>query len=132
MLLRNKWQGIDLDELVRSQLAHLADLVGSRITVNGPKLRLNAAAAQAIGLALHEPATHAGKYGALSVGAGCVDACSGLDGDVFAISWTECNGPAVSPPTRRGFGSTVITSMASRRWAVTFRSITLLRVWRGA
>src|SRR5215468_11797128 len=52
LLVRNAWQGVDVEALVRAQLAHFADLVGSRLTVHGPKLRLNAAAAQAIGLAL--------------------------------------------------------------------------------
>jgi two-component sensor histidine kinase len=41
----------------------------------------------------------------------CVLAC---EGDAFATSWTECNGPPVSPPQRRGFGSTVIASMAKQ------------------
>jgi two-component sensor histidine kinase len=118
--------------LVRAQLAHFADLVGSRITVDGPKLRLNAAAAQTTGLALHELSTTAGKYGALSVGAGRVDVCWRLDGDVFAMSWAECNGPPVSPPERRGFGSTVIASMAKQTvGAVTFSLITLLSFGSG-
>jgi two-component sensor histidine kinase len=73
LLVRNAWQGVDVDELVRAQLAHFADLVGSRIALDGLKLRLNAASAQAIGLALYELATNAGKYGALSVDAGRVD-----------------------------------------------------------
>jgi hypothetical protein len=76
--------------------------VGSRITVHGLPIRLNAAAAQAIGPALHELSTNAGKYGALSVDAGRVDVRWGLDGDVFGMSWTECNGPPVSLPKRRG------------------------------
>ena len=114
LLVRNEWQGVDVDDLVRSQLAYFADLVGSRITVHGSPVRLNAAAAQAIGLALHELATNAGKYGALSVDAGRVDVCWRLDGDVFAMSWTECNGPPVSPPARCGFGSTVISSMVKQ------------------
>jgi two-component sensor histidine kinase len=114
LLVRNEWQGVDVEDLVRAQLAHFADLVGSRIAVHGPKLRLNAAAAHAIGLALHELATNAGKYGALSTDKGCVDAHWGTDGDILTMSWTERNGPPVSPPTRRGFGSTVIASMAKQ------------------
>jgi two-component sensor histidine kinase len=80
--------------------------------MHGPKLRLNAAAAQAIGLALHELATNAGKYGALSTDRGRVDVCWGTEGDTLTMSWTERDGPPVSAPERRGFGSTVIASMA--------------------
>jgi PAS domain S-box-containing protein len=114
LLVKNEWQGVDVEDLVRAQLAHFADLVGSRITVHGSPVRLNAAAAQAIGLALHELATNAGKYGALSVDAGCVDVGWRLDSDIFAMSWTERKGPPVSQPKRRGFGSTVIDSMVKQ------------------
>jgi two-component sensor histidine kinase len=96
---------------LHAQLAHFAD-VGSRIAVDGPKLHLNAAAAQAIGLALHELATNAAKYGALSVDVGRVDVRWLLEGDTFMMNWTERNGPPVSPPERSGFGSTVVDSMA--------------------
>jgi PAS domain S-box-containing protein len=112
LLVRNEWQGVDVEELVRAQLAYFADFVGSRIAVRGPKLRLNASAAQAIGLALHELATNAGKYGALSTDVGHVEVGWGVDGDIFAMSWIERNGPPVRHPERHGFGSTVIDSMA--------------------
>jgi PAS domain S-box-containing protein len=114
LLVKNEWQGVDVEDLVRAQVKHFADLVGSRITVHGSPVRLNAAAAQAIGLALHELATNAGKYGALSVDAGCVDVGWRLDSDIFAMSWTERKGPPVSQPKRRGFGSTVIDSMVKQ------------------
>jgi PAS domain S-box-containing protein len=114
LLVRNEWQGVDVEDLVRAQLAHFADLVGSRITAHGSPVRLNAAAAQAIGLALHELATNAGKYGALSVEAGCVDVGWRLDGNIFAMSWTERKGPPVSQPKRCGFGSTVVDSMVKQ------------------
>jgi PAS domain S-box-containing protein len=114
LLVRNKWQGVDVEDLVRAQLAHFVDLIGPRITVDGPKLRLNAAAAQAVGLALHELATNAGKYGALSTDSGRVDICWGTDRDTFTMSWTEGEGPPVSPPKQRGFGSVVIEVMAER------------------
>jgi len=61
LLVRNEWNGVEIADLVRAQLAHFADLIGSRIAMHGPKLRLNPASAQAIGLALHELATNAGK-----------------------------------------------------------------------
>jgi PAS domain S-box-containing protein len=114
LLIRNEWQGVDVNDLVRAQLAHFADLVGSRIAMQGPKLRLNAAAAQAIGLALHELATNAGKYGALSMHTGRVDVCWGTDGDTLTMSWTERDGPPVAAPGRRGFGTIVMQAMAER------------------
>ena len=112
LLGRKQQLGADLEALVRAQLSHLADLVESRIAVRGPKLHLNAAAVQAIGLALHELATNASKYGALSTDAGRVDIGWRADGDTFAMSWLESNGPPVQPPGHRGFGTTVIESMA--------------------
>jgi two-component sensor histidine kinase len=102
---------VDVKDLVRAQLAHFADLVESRIDADGPELRLNAAAAQAIGLAMHELATNAGKYGALSMHRGRVNVYWEADGDTLTMSWTECNGPSVSPPERRGFGSVVMREM---------------------
>jgi two-component sensor histidine kinase len=75
---------------------------------------LNPASAQAIGLALHELSTNAGKYGALSKDTGHVDIGWGTDGDNFTMSWTEGDGPAVSAPQRRGFGTTVMEAMAER------------------
>jgi PAS domain S-box-containing protein len=111
LLVRRKWQRIDVQELVRVQLGHFADLIGTRINFDGPKLYLNAAAAQGIGLALHELATNASKYGALSTDAGCLDVSWQLDDDTYLMRWIERNGPPVRPPERRGFGSTVTKSM---------------------
>ena len=143
LLVRNEWQGVYVEELVCAQLAHFAD-VGSRIAADGPKLHLNAAAAQAIGLALHELATNASKYGALSVAVGRVDVRWRLEGDTFMMSWTERNGPPVSPPERRGFGSTVVDSMAKLSvggevqldyapsgvtWRLTCRAANALEAW---
>jgi len=113
LLIRNRWQGVEIEDLVRAQLSPFADLMGSRIVVRGPKLRLNAASAQAVGLALHELATNAGKYGALSTDRGRVDICW-TDGKTFTMSWVERQGPPVSAPERRGFGATVMEAMAER------------------
>jgi two-component sensor histidine kinase len=114
LLVRNEWNGVEIADLARAQLAHFADLIGSRIAVHGPMLRLKAASAQAIGLALHELATNAGKYGALSTDTGRVDICWGTNGDTLTMSWTEREGPPVSAPKRRGFGTIVMEAMAER------------------
>ncbi|HKD28433.1 MAG TPA: PAS domain S-box protein [Xanthobacteraceae bacterium] len=112
LLVRNEWDGVEIADLVRAQLAHFADLIGPRIAVQGPKLRLNPASAQAIGLALHELATNAGKYGALSTDIGRVDIGWRTDGDTLTMSWTEHDGPPVPAPKQHGFGTIVIEAMA--------------------
>jgi two-component sensor histidine kinase len=114
LLVRNEWKGVEIADLVRAQLAHFADLIGSRIAMHGPKLRLNPASAQAIGLALHELATNAGKYGSLSTNTGRMDISWGSDGKSLTMSWIERQGPPVCTPKRRGFGTIVMETMAER------------------
>jgi PAS domain S-box-containing protein len=114
LLVRNDWRGVVIADLVRAQLAHFADLVGTRIVVSGPHLRLTAASAQAIGLALHELSTNAGKYGALSTDKGRVAVRWEIHGDAFHMSWIERDGPPVTPPRQRGFGTIVMEVMAER------------------
>lgn len=111
LLVLNETSRIELRELVNAQLEHFADLVGRRITITGPALHLNPAAAQSLGLALHELATNAAKHGALSVDRGRVDIAWQRDGDTFTMSWTERDGPQVAPPKQRGFGTTVVEAM---------------------
>jgi two-component sensor histidine kinase len=112
LLVRNEWNGVEIENLVKAQLAHFVD--HSRIVVHGPKLRLNPAVAQAVGLAVHELATNAGKYGALSMDSGWVDVSWGTQDSAFTMSWTERDGPPVSAPARRGFGTIVMEAMAAR------------------
>jgi PAS domain S-box-containing protein len=114
LLIRDEWRGVEVEDLVCAQLAPFAGLIGSRIVVRGPELRLNAASAQAIGLALHELVTNAGKYGSLSTERGRVDVIWGLANNIFTMSWTEREGPPVSAPERRGFGSIVMEAMVKR------------------
>jgi two-component sensor histidine kinase len=114
LLVRSEWSGVEIADLVRAQITHFAD-IDSRIVMHGAQLRLNPASAQAIGLALHELATNAVKYGSLSAERGRVDIGWGMTGgDTFTMSWTEREGPAVVAPKRRGFGSLVMETMAER------------------
>lgn len=115
LLVENQWKSVDASDLVRGQLAHFAELIGRRITIEGPPLRLAALAAQSVGMVVHELSTNAVKYGALSVADGRVEIAWRIDeadtGENFTISWIEKGGPPVAPPTHRGFGTTVITRM---------------------
>lgn len=108
VLVHSGWQNISLDALVMSQLGHFAPLIGKRVVLDGRPVQISAAAAQPIALALHELATNAAKYGALSNATGSVALRwqTGDDGQ-FAMEWSEKGGPPVKPPARRGFGSQV-------------------------
>jgi PAS domain S-box-containing protein len=112
LLVDNEWRGTDLRALAQAQLAMFANLIGSRIVLEGPPIQLNAAATQGIGMALHELATNAAKYGALSNARGAVAIRWSVDGDAFVMTWQETGGPPVARPQRRGFGQFVIGRMA--------------------
>ena len=111
LLIQESWHGALLSDLVRSQLGHYLDREDSQISVDGPGVFLKPEAAQNIGLALHELATNAAKYGALSVPSGHVAITWRWPSDErreVEILWTESGGPKVAPPEQRGFGSIVI------------------------
>lgn len=116
LLVRTGWTGVDLNDLVLSQLAHLEGMIPSRIVVSGPPVMLRPAAAQAIGMAIHELSTNAVKYGALSNTQGKVKLnweTTKQTTDVPAqikISWAECAGPPVNPPSGKGFGYSVMVT----------------------
>jgi PAS domain S-box-containing protein len=112
LLVRSDWRGVEIEDLVRTQLAHFADLIGERIMIEGPPLSVTPSAAQSIGMALHELATNAGKYGSLSADHGSVSIDWRIDDGQFSIGWIEHDGPHVKPPKRRGFGSTIISAVA--------------------
>jgi len=115
LLVKNQWQGIEVADVVEAQLAHFKDLIGTRVLIEGPRARLAMAAAQGIGMALHELVTNAAKYGALSNLVGKVRIAwhiSSTAHPAFSMSWLEDGGPKVAPPTRNGFGQIVIGRMA--------------------
>ena len=117
LLVTSQWQGVVLEDLVRAQLSHFSELIGGRITLDGGAVRVSAAAAQTIGMAMHELATNASKYGALSADRGRIAIAWHLSDGIsldrrFVMTWTESDGPPVVVPKRTGFGSTVIGRMA--------------------
>jgi PAS domain S-box-containing protein len=114
LLVSGKWQGVAIDELIRSQLSPFVNIT-DRAVLSGPPLTLAPAAAQTIGMALHELATNGVKYGALSGPSGTVRIawCLVMAGDqpIFEMSWLERGGPTVARPTRTGFGHTVMARL---------------------
>lgn len=114
LLAGRGWESASLAELVASQLkAFGAGDASEQIETHGPAVSLNPTAAQTLGLALHELATNAAKYGALSVVEGYVRIDWSL-GERFEMSWTEIDGPAVTEPKRSGFGTLVTQKMTAR------------------
>ncbi len=114
LLVKSQWQGVELSELVVAQLAHFDDLIGTRVLIEGSRVRLTAAAAQGIGMALHELATNAAKYGALSNLTGEVRIAWQISAGsmpAFSMSWVEDGGPKVTVPIGTGFGQIVIGRM---------------------
>jgi two-component sensor histidine kinase/CheY-like chemotaxis protein len=115
LLVKSQWRSIEASDLIGGQLAHFGDLVGKRILFDGPPIRVSPAAAQSIGMVVHELSTNTVKYGALSSEEGRIDIAWEIDGSgarpAFSICWTERGGPPVPAPTQRGFGTTVITKM---------------------
>lgn len=110
LLIRHNWEGAGLDEVVKSQLRAFAN--SDRVRVKGPNIVLRPDVAQVFAMAFHELATNATKYGALSE-SGNVDVHWWTDGDNLVLEWIESGGPEVRPPSREGFGSTVLRRVAA-------------------
>jgi two-component sensor histidine kinase len=111
LMVEVEWQGIPFAELARS---HLGPFVvdPAQLTTSGPAVALTPSAAQHFGLALHELASNAIKYGALSVASGHVEltwkvAATEAD-SLLHVTWVEKAGPRVGVPGRRGFGCLVL------------------------
>jgi len=88
---------------------HAGEADKGRFTIEGPAIDLSARAATAAALALHELATNAAKYGALSSPKGRVALCWTIDEETFRMTWRETGGPPATAPRRIGFGTRLIT-----------------------
>jgi len=97
---------------VRGQLQHF-EAVGHRVETSGPSVMVPPAAAQTLGMALHELATNAAKYGSLSNEAGRVEISWAVEAESFCMSWRESDGPPVTAPDRTGFGTTVLDQLTA-------------------
>ncbi len=103
-----RWQGADLGQVVEEELAPYRS--SGKITAHGPKVALDTTKAQALTLTLHELATNAAKYGALSSEAGKLDVAWEQRAAGLVLTWRERGGPITKPPSRAGFGTRIITS----------------------
>ncbi|MBD8065883.1 hypothetical protein IC608_10385 [Devosia sp. PTR5] len=108
LLSENERAG-ELEEIVRQTIAPFLGPEQDRVTIQGPPLRLRPKVVTALAMALHELATNAVKYGALSNQFGLVDIHWEVTDETFDFWWTERGGPPVVAPTTKGFGSLLIS-----------------------
>lgn len=109
LFVQSGWTGAELSSLAMQQLAPYVQDNDVRAHIDGPRLLLEPEMAQTMAVVLHELATNAAKYGALSVASGHVEVKWSLAADgSIVVRWTERGGPPVNPPTRRGFGTEMI------------------------
>jgi two-component system, chemotaxis family, CheB/CheR fusion protein len=101
LLSEENWTETSIRTLAREQLAPFGK---SRVKLDGPEIRLKPKSALSLGMILHELATNAGKYGALSVAEGQVTVTWAQHRNEIRLDWTETGGPAPAAPARLGFG----------------------------
>ncbi|QND75225.1 methyltransferase domain-containing protein [Tardiphaga robiniae] len=126
LLIDQDWKGVSLDKLIESQLAPFIGTDTMRVEATGPFVMLATNTVQTLGLALHELATNASKYGALSAPGGKVILAWHFDDEEsspesFKLEWREHGGPTVKPATRKGFGHFVTDQMVTRALSATVK-----------
>jgi two-component sensor histidine kinase len=112
LVSESHWRGVDLANLVRAELQPYA--TGTNTSVEGPAVYLTPSASHTLAMVLHELATNAAKYGALSQGAGNVSVRwtrPGTPRTMLRIEWQETGGPEVAVPARKGYGTSVIRDL---------------------
>ncbi|MBO0756593.1 MAG: response regulator [Bradyrhizobiaceae bacterium] len=110
LLSEFRWQGADLKRLAEDELSPYCTGDTDKIVASGPNVILQPAPAQTLALAIHELATNAAKYGALSSSTGKVRLTWDLNPDGLELQWFESGGPRVTAPATSGYGTRVVTT----------------------
>ncbi|KRB85395.1 hypothetical protein ASE00_00915 [Sphingomonas sp. Root710] len=109
------WTGLGLAALIQTELAPYVSSAGPKLVMRGMDHSVSPDVGIAFGLVIHELATNAVKYGALSQESGIITVTGRqLDSKLFEVVWTESGGPAVVQPTKQGFGQTLIARSLKR------------------
>ena len=114
LLSESRWQGANLSRLLNEELAPYRRNELERIVTNGPAVFLAPATAQILALTLHELATNAAKYGALSSTVGRVRLSWQVGPGQLELQWVETGGRPVQPPHSEGYGTRVISASVER------------------
>ena len=115
LLSQSRWQGANLSRILDEELAPYRRSEVEKIVTSGPEVFLEPATAQILALALHELATNAAKYGALSSAFGRVKLSWELGPNQLVLQWIESGGPLVQPPRSEGYGTRVIGASVERQ-----------------
>ena len=110
LLSATHWEGADLRKIVDEEMAPYHGSRRRRVETSGPSVVLLPATAQAVALAVHELATNAAKYGALSTDTGTLQLAWSVGPDAVVLDWRETGGPATAQPRALGFGLTIVRS----------------------
>jgi len=110
LLSATRWEGADLCKIVDEEMAPYHASHRRRVVISGPAVVLLPATAQAVALAVHELATNAAKYGALSTEAGTLELAWSIGPGAVTLTWSETGGPATTEPKALGFGLTIVRS----------------------
>ena len=115
LFVASRWIGAELSAIATQEFAPYSAAGEKRVRIDGPQVLLEPDTAQAVAVSLHELATNAAKYGALSTANGHVDLKWSHEANGrLNLRWMEAGGPTVQPPTRRGFGGRVIEQMIAQ------------------
>jgi PAS domain S-box-containing protein len=116
LFVESRWLGAELSAVVAQELAPYSEKFGNRVMVEGPQILLEPSVAQAIAITLHELATNAAKYGALSYPSGKLEIrWSDVANGELRLSWTETGGREIRKPQRTGVGSRIIEAMTAQQ-----------------
>jgi two-component sensor histidine kinase len=112
LFVQSRWRGAELRSLVTQELLPYRSDGETRVRIKGPDVMLEPNMAQTVAISMHELATNAAKYGALSAADGYVEIeWSCTRHGRLSLRWTESGGPAVAPPIHRGFGTRVMEKL---------------------
>ena len=114
-LAASAWMGMDLEELVATELAAYAGDALQQFEIGGPKVDLSMRATQSVALAIHELTTNAAKHGALADPRGRLSVTWEMSGEALNLSWCESGLTGVREPAKNGFGSSVVHSAIERQ-----------------
>jgi two-component sensor histidine kinase len=109
LLTSSNWESVELTRLIERSVGHIGKHGDARFRSAGPNVRINAKAALALGLVLHELSANAAKYGALTTEDGIVSVNWRVDDGKLVLVWTETGLTDLCPPDRKGFGLRLIT-----------------------